>query len=176
MDISYIKASSDDELLQILALQKRNAITSLSKEETEKEGFITVSHSFDMLQRMNDNCPHIIAKYNDEVIGYVLSMNPCFAEDIPVLAPMFKELENLRLGKYLVMGQVCIDKNHRQKGVFRELYATMKREFKSVYASILTEVDRTNIRSLNAHRAIGFGLLKNYDSLGQNWDIIILPT
>ncbi len=176
MEIQYTKASTDKELNQILALQKRNSISILSNEEKAKEGFITVIHSFDILKKMNNVCPHIIAKYNDEVVGYALSMDSCFGEDIPVLAPMFTELKKLQLENYLVMGQVCVDKNHRKKGIFRELYATMRREYNSRYNSIITEVDSKNIRSLNAHYAIGFELLNKYDSLGQHWNIIALPT
>ena len=176
MEVYYTKASTDKELEEILALQKRNAIASISKEEREKEGFVTVTHCFEILKQMNDICPHIIAKYNGEVVGYALSMDPSFGEDIPVLAPMFQELKKLKLENYLVMGQVCVDKNYRKQGVFRNLYATMKSEYKNNYDAIITEVDISNTRSLNAHKAIGFELLRSYKSLGQHWNIIALKT
>ena len=176
MEIEFTKASTDQELHQILELQKKNAIATLSTEEKEREGFITVIHSFDILKQMNDICPHIIAKYNNEVVGYALSMDSCFGEDIPVLAPMFKEIKEQNIGNYLVMGRVCVDINHRKKGVFRELYAKMSREYRTIYDSIITEVDSKNTRSLNAHFAIGFELLLTYESLGQHWNIIVLPT
>ncbi|MGB3152742.1 MAG: GNAT family N-acetyltransferase [Maribacter sp.] len=176
MKTYYAKASSNEELRQILTLQKRNVITSITKKEKEEEGFVTVSHSLDVLKRMNDVCPHIVAKSNDEVIGYVLSMAPNFREEIPILSPMFKELEDLGRTNYLVMGQVCVERNHRKKGVFRGLYEAMKREYSLLYDTIITEVDTTNTRSLNAHYAIGFELLHNYESFGQNWTIIQLPT
>ena len=112
MEIYYTKASTDKELQQILALQKRNSITAISKEEREKEGFVTVLHSFEILKQMNAICPHIIAKDDNEVVGYALSMDSSFGEDIPVLRPMFQELKSLKLENYLVMGQVCVGKNY----------------------------------------------------------------
>ncbi|WP_281541526.1 GNAT family N-acetyltransferase [Maribacter aestuarii] len=176
MEIYYSIAATDEELKEILALQNRNMVTTISGEEREKEGFVTVMHSFDILKQMNSICPHIIAKANGKVVGYALSMHPNFGDDIPVLKPMFKELENLKIENYLVMGQVCLDKNYRKKGVFRELYATMKREYKNNYATIITEVDATNTRSFNAHLAVGFELLRSYKSIGRKWNIITLPT
>jgi ribosomal protein S18 acetylase RimI-like enzyme len=176
MEIYYCTATTDEELKEILALQNRNMFTTISDEEREKEGFVTVMHSFDILKQMNSICPHIIAKDISKVVGYTLSMHPNFGDDIPVLKPMFKELESLKIKNYLVMGQVCVDKDYRKKGVFRELYATMKKEYKNNYATIITEVDVTNTRSFNAHKAIGFELLHSYESLGQQWNIIALPT
>lgn len=176
MEIKYAKASTDTELKQIITLQKKNAITSVSDKEKEKEGFVTVSHTLDVLKQMNAICPHIIAKYNGEVVGYALSMEIRFGEEIPVLNPMFSELKRMGIQNYLVMGQVCVDKGFRKKGIFRALYTTMKNEYKSTYDNIVTEVDTKNTRSLNAHYAIGFKLLHNYESLGQHWKIICLST
>ena len=50
----------------------------------------------------------------------------------------------------------------------------MAREMKDDYDSIITEVDVKNIRSLNAHKSVGFKLLKKYVSNNQLWEIIIL--
>ena len=48
------------------------------------------------------------------------------------------------------------------------------KEMKDDYDSIITEVDVKNIRSLNAHKSVGFKLLKKYVSNNQLWEIIIL--
>ena len=74
------------------------------------------------------------------------------------------------------MGQICIAKDYRSGGVFRELYQFMKQELKEEYNAIITEVDVKNTRSLNAHKAVGFKVLKNYRSNNQDWVIVILET
>ena len=76
--------------------------------------------------------------------------------------------------KYIIMGQVCVDKAYRQQGVFRKLYDKMQEETSKDFDSILTEVDATNIRSLRAHYAIGFKTLTKYKGDGRDWELIYL--
>lgn len=174
--ITFTKASSDQELKQIIRLQKKNLLVHISTAEKEKEGFVTVQHDFELLKQMNDRQPHIIAKNNDLVIGYALCMVSDFGNDIEVLKPMFLEIESsfLNVTSYIVMGQICIDKAYRKQGIFRGLYKTMQESTKSNFGTIITEVDSLNTRSLNAHIAIGFKILKTYTSGTQDWKLIYL--
>ncbi|WP_297806504.1 GNAT family N-acetyltransferase [uncultured Polaribacter sp.] len=177
--ITYHRTTTDEELKEILALQQVNLSINISDEEKLKEGFVTLKHDLDILKKMNDACAHCIAKIDGKTIGFALSMLQSFKKDVPLLIPMFNRvdeiLESEKLSsKYVVMGQVCIDKNQRGKGVFKGLYAYMAREMKDDYDSIITEVDVKNIRSLNAHKSVGFKLLKKYVSNNQLWEIIIL--
>lgn len=176
--IRYKKADTEKELKQILALQQQNLKGSISAKEGKDEGFVTVHHDFDLLLRMNNICPHIIAKDNDEVIGYALCMDPQFGDEIDVLKPMFDELKlhstSFKIEKFLVMGQVCIDKGYRRQGIFRKLYEKMKEEVIPPFNCIITEVDQNNLRSLRAHLGIGFKQLSTYHSGGINWELIAL--
>ncbi len=174
--IHYTKASSIEELHQILELQKSNLPVKLSDKEKRNEGFVTVHHTIDLLQKMNDACAHTIAKNNNKVIGYALSMAKEFGDKIEVLKPMFKELENLNLeDNYLVMGQICVAKEYRKKGVFRSLYNFMKTEVcKDKFNQIITEIDETNTRSINAHKSVGFKKLHSYMSNNQKWVVVAL--
>jgi len=155
-------------------LQRVNIPSIISEEEKQQEGFVTVHHSFDILRQMNDKCAHVIAKNNDKVIGYALCMLKDFKEDIEVLRPMFERIDNClqREDTYLVMGQICIDKRFRKQGVFRGLYQFMKEQLQSNYNMIVTEVDITNTKSINAHLAIGFNTLYSYRSNHQDWEIL----
>ena len=58
----YKSTSTNEELNQILDLQKLNLNTLASQEERQSEGFITVHHDFKILKAMNDRCAHTIAK------------------------------------------------------------------------------------------------------------------
>ncbi len=178
-NITYHRASTTEELNQILKLQEENLRGLVSDEIKKKEGFVTLQHDFEILKKMNDACAHCIVKYKGEVVGYALSMLKEFQNDIPLLVPMFIQIEkaikeqNLS-SNYIAMGQICIDKKLRGQGVFRGLYNYMAQELKNDFDAIITEVDTKNIRSSNAHKAIGFELLKNYISNNQVWEVIIL--
>jgi len=174
--IDYKRASQKNELEQILQLQRDNLPTVVSEEIKKKEGFVTVHHDFNILHKMNEVCPHIIAVTNEKVVGYALCMHPDFGDEIEVLKPMFAQLKQI-LGPeetYITMGQICIDKAYRRQGIFRKLYNYMLQELKPEFGCIITEVDAKNMRSLEAHYAVGFELLSRYASGGQDWELIRL--
>lgn len=183
--ITYSLASSEDELQQILQLQQQNLPVAISEAERETEGFVTVQHDVELLKAMHEKCPHTIAKDGDLVVGYALSMHPDFGNEIEVLLPMFEELNRyfssmeaaeklLHHQNFIVMGQICIAKAYRQKGIFKKLYENMQANLPDGYSTIITEVDTKNQRSLNAHYAVGFNDLKRYVSGGQEWALIYL--
>ncbi|NAS31227.1 GNAT family N-acetyltransferase [Flavobacteriaceae bacterium R38] len=173
MAITYTRATSNDELHQILDIQKRNLKTVLSSEETKNEGYITVGHDFDILKKMNDACPHIIAKDGDKVAGYTLVMLQSFRNEMPVLTPMFETADELLKGKnYVVMGQVCIDKPYRKMGVFRGLYTYYQQQLSNRFDCLFTEVATHNTRSLEAHKSIGFKILKTQITEETSWELV----
>ena len=174
MKVQYTRASSKNELLQILELQKKNAITSVDKKEQENEGFVTLSHSYEILKQMNDACPHIIAKDGDLVVGYALVMLKEFRDKISILSAMFETATEL-LGdkKYLAMGQVCVSKQYRKQSVFKGMYQFYKEELENDFDCLLTEVATNNQRSLNAHLNVGFKILKTQNTDGVSWELII---
>ena len=167
--------SSSEEIQEIIQLQGDNLLENVSEEDRSQQGFLTVKHSFDQLMSWHQNKPHTIAVSNGQVIGYAISMLPEYRHQVPVLVPMFEKIDqNMKSGiDYLVMGQICIHKDYRGKGIFRGLYQTMKQNC-SKYDWIITEVDTSNIRSINAHKAIGFQELFSYESNGQIWSLIYL--
>ena len=174
--ITYVTATSDKDLFGILELQRANLKDQLDDEELKSEGFVTVSHSLDLLKAMNGKCPHILAKSGDLVVGYALCMHPDFKEQIEVLKPMFREIEKVvpEEESYLIMGQVCIAKPFRRQGVFRGLYNKMQAATRDKFSSIITEVDSRNQRSLSAHFGVGFRELCQYTSEGRLWHLITL--
>jgi len=169
----YKRATEISELEQIIVLQKKNTKSSLSYEEIEKEGFITISHSCELLKRMNNACPHVIAKKRGQVVGYALCMVSAFRNEIPLLIPMF-EKANMLLPEenYVVMGQICIDKGYRKKGIFKGMYAFYKSELRNEFDGVVTEVATSNQRSLNAHLSVGFETLHTHIEEGVSWELL----
>ena len=179
--IHYQLTSTREELTQIIELQQKNLPLNISTDEKNEQGFVSAQHTLDLLTKMHDAHPHIIAKHNNKVVGYALCMLQEFKNEIPLLTPMFnqtdkaiKELEEKL--NYMVMGQICIDKEYRKQGMFRALYQYMKQNISKEYNAIITEVDVKNVRSSNAHKAIGFEILKEHQSNNQNWELILLRT
>ena len=176
MSIHYTRARSNAELQQILNLQRRNLKTSLPASEWENEGFVSVIHTLDLLREMNRICAHILAKEGERVAGYALCMHPRFSKTIDMLQPMFTKIRTLidPTHKFIIMGQVCIDKTFRKKGILRGLYEAMHSALQSEYDSIITEVDNENQRSLQAHLALGFQTLEVYSSGERTWHLLQL--
>ncbi|MFY7670477.1 GNAT family N-acetyltransferase [Tenacibaculum sp. MEBiC06402] len=169
----FTQTSNETELHQILELQQRNLPKNLTEAEKQHHGFVTVEHDFETLFRMHKVHPHTIAKNNDKVVGYALSMSTVFKDSIPVLIPMFNEIEKLDIDEnFIIMGQVCVDKEYRGKGIFRGLYQKMSIVFSGEYSSIITEVDAKNLRSVNAHNAVGFKTICEYSANSQVWEIV----
>jgi len=173
-EITYKRADTTEELQQILELQRINLPESISEKEKTNEGFVTVHHDIETLKAMNDKCPHIIAKSHQKVVGYALCMLKIFQDDIKALKPMFKHIDAFMKNDeaYVVMGQICIARSLRKQGVFRGLYQYMKTQLQKEFDMIITEVDATNIRSLNAHFSIGFKTLYSYPSNRHQWEIL----
>lgn len=173
--VYYKQAETLKELKQILKIQTENLPNALTKHAMENEGFVTVSHTLELLIKMNTAFPHTIATYKDSVVGYALSMSKDFGAEIEILKPMFKKISEVYSdNSYIVMGQICITKDYRGKGLFRGLYSAMRDFTKEKFNAIITEVDTKNVRSINAHKAIGFRELTRYEADDHEWSLIVL--
>lgn len=173
--IVYKKTSSSQEIQEIIQLQKDNLFENVSVKERRSQGFVTVKHSFGQLFHWHQNKPHTIAVADGKVVGYAISMLSEYQKEVSVLIPMFAKIdEHIKPDiKYIVMGQICIHKDYRGKGVFRGLYQKMQ-EVCTDYDWIITEVDETNERSIRAHKVVGFKELISYESQNQRWSLIYL--
>ena len=130
--INYTTSTTDQDLLNIIALQKSNLSIHLTTEEMQSQGFVTVVHSLEVLKKMNAIEQSIVGKDGDKVIAYLLAMTEKSKPDIPVLIPMFDMFGKIEWrGKpladynYIVVGQVCVDKAYRGKGILDNCYAAL---------------------------------------------------
>lgn len=181
--IQYTAATAPTDLESILRLQHQNLRAHLSVTEAASDGFLSLAHDLDLLARMHAEYPHTVAKAGDQVVGYTLSMPRSFAQEIEMLVPMFEHIDALSYdgfaladAAYIVMGQVCVDKQYRGQGVFAGLYAEMQRAMQPYFDYIITEIAEQNHRSLRAHQKVGFIELDRYTSEGITWVLVLLPT
>ena len=98
-----------------------------------------------------------------------------------MLKPMFEIFDNIHFNnqpvsayKYIVVGQVCIDKAFRGQGILDNSYESYKETFRNKYDFAITEIAIRNTRSINAHKRIGFNQLHSYTTPdGEEWSIVV---
>jgi ribosomal protein S18 acetylase RimI-like enzyme len=168
------------ELEQILILQRRNLKQELPDEEMRSQGFVTVQHDLAALEQMHALAPSIIAHQGGELAGYALTMPRECRALMPVLVPMFELFDRLMYrGKplndhrFYVMGQICIDKAHRGKGLFELLYHKHRELYQRRFDFIITEVSVRNQRSLRAHERVGFQTVHTYRDATDEWAVVL---
>jgi hypothetical protein len=178
--IQFGVAVSEDELRQILELQKSNLSESTGEEQKLSEGFVTVQHNMDVLIKMNSIAPQVIAREEDKVVGYGLVIRPELKFVVPILIPMFDLIETLYYkGKlldswrYYVMGQICIAQGYRGKGIFDGLYKKHRDVYSPEYDLCLTEVATRNRRSMKAHSRIGFKTIHTFRDSTEERNIVL---
>ena len=176
-----ITTSLTKDLQGILELQKQNLKQDLTPEQIKSQGFVTVSHSLDDLEKMHQHEPNIIAKNGELLVAYVLAMTEQSKNDIPRLVEMYESFDHIMYqGKsisnyhYIVVGQVCVAHDYRGKGLFDKCYYAYKDYFKKKYDFAITEIASINLRSMNAHKRIGFEVIYTYtDSSDVEWNVVV---
>ena len=172
--------SGIEELQQILQLQKENLAQNISEQEINSQGFVTLRHDLATLQIMHELAPSVIVKDGDKLVGYALTMLKECRRLIPDLESMFALLDtlswkdkSLNSYNYYVMGQVCIAKEYRGKGLFEELYEHHKKIYRSRFDLFITEIATRNHRSLRAHEKVGFKTLYTHSDSLDEWNVVV---
>jgi hypothetical protein len=93
--ITVGQAKTIEELEQILVLQAMNHPHTLTAEQRAKEGFVTVKHNLEVLQKMNNAVGQIIAKDGDTVVGYALVMPEEFKNDDSGINAYVRDVHNV---------------------------------------------------------------------------------
>ncbi|MEO6314077.1 MAG: GNAT family N-acetyltransferase [Chitinophagaceae bacterium] len=177
---SAVQVSADNEMGQILDLQRQNlrGVNNPSKEK--EQGFLTVTHSLETLQQMHRIEPSIIVKAGALLAGYALVMPRECRNIVPELLPLFAGLDELFYKnkpladyRFYVMGQICVASAYRGAGVFNLLYAQHKALLAGKYDLVITEVATRNLRSMRAHERVGFKILHTHRDALDEWAVIV---
>ena len=171
--------TTEDELAQIHQLNQLNLKQNLSEKEKKEEGFVSWLYSIKLLEQMHKLAPSVIIKNNDNVVAYALVTLKEASEFHPDLQTMINNLQPLHYkGKSLFtysfycMGQICIDKNYRGKGVFNNLYQHHKKIYQTKFDLLITEISTHNPRSQKAHEKVGFKTIHNYKDVMDEWNVV----
>lgn len=164
--------AQENDLPRILELQRANLARALSAEEIASQGFVTVEHTLEILRRMHAIEPSIVAKDGDALAGYALVMPRECREFIPILEPMFQRIDRLGLGNFYVMGQVCVARDYRGRGVFDLLFRAHREHLRAKFDRSVTEIATRNVRSMRAHERVGFRVIDRYRDDTDDWAIV----
>jgi len=178
--ITISLAQNNQHLQQILDLQTKNHVSTISADVKQKEGFVTVKHTLDLLNAMNQESKQIIALDGTQVVGYALVMLKSFQTMIPVLVPMFDMFNEIQYrGKavsaysYYVMGQICVAEGYRARGLVDQMYMKHREVHSKKFDFCLTEVSTSNIRSMKAHARVGFKTIHTFTDATDEWNILL---
>ncbi|WP_394830300.1 GNAT family N-acetyltransferase [Pendulispora rubella] len=171
--------TSRADLEDILTLQRENHRDVVQEEDARREGFVTVAHTLDALEGMHSIAPSVIAREGAELAGYALVMPVEARTLVPILAPMFRQFEVLEWhGKplaalrYYVMGQICVARTHRGRGVVDAMYHEHRARYASRFELCVTEIATRNTRSMRVHERVGFKLVKTYRDAHEEWAVV----
>jgi len=178
--LSAAQVTTDKELQQILDLQRQNLRGVHTEAEEKEQGFVTVTHSLEILRQMHRVETSVIVKDNEMLAGYALVMPKECSSIVPELFSLFAGLDKLAYrGKplnqyrFYVMGQICVAASYRGKGVFDLLYKQHKEALQHKYDFVVTEVATRNTRSMRAHERVGFQTIHIHRDELDEWAVII---
>lgn len=176
------RVKSDADIQGIIDLQQANLKRNLSPEAIQTQGFVTLEHSFEVMKRMNNASPSIIAKDGDKVVGYAIVMLPEFKKAVPALEGLFEIIEQLEFENkplkdynYVIVGQLCVGLGYRGIGLVDKLYQYYRDELSGSFDMCLTDISSNNPRSRKAHEKVGFRIISSFfDKAAQEtWELIL---
>jgi ribosomal protein S18 acetylase RimI-like enzyme len=169
-----------NDLLQIYELNQQNIRDHVAPEEQAREGFVSWLYPPELLQKMHELAASVIVKDDDMVVGYALTTLRDASGFHPDLETMFRNLQSIYYKgqllfsyRFYCMGQICVAKAYRGKGLVDMLYRKHKEIYSGQYDFILTEISTRNLRSIKAHERIGFKSVYSYRDAMDEWAVVI---
>ena len=174
------EVTTHDEIIQIHKMNQLYLRSNLSAQVQEEEGFVSWLYPVFLLQQMHSIIPSIIVKDDEQVVGYAL-VTPIeagsFHNDLKILIDHLETIDYkgkpLLAYSYYVMGQVCIDKEYRGKGIFSMLFQKHKEIYSDQYELLVTEISTKNLRSQKAHEKVGFTTIYTYTDALDDWNVVV---
>lgn len=176
--IQPVETSS--QLEGILELQRRNLRRHLTEAEVAEQGFLIAEYDLAYLEQMHRQHPSVIAVEDGRVVGYALVITREVRNGHPFVAALFDAIDGLSHQgialadiEYVVVGQLCVDRDHRGQGLVERLYGGFRESLQGRYRCGVTDIARANRRSLKAHQRVGFEVIHEIECEGLVWDVVL---
>lgn len=172
--------TTEQELQQIIDLQRINLKQHISEEEKQRQGFLTMTFTMDMLRAMHQLAPSIVVKNdNDQLLAYAIVFVQEARAAYPNMDPLLRHLTHVEWRgkpfsecKFYIMGQICVAKEVRGMGVFDVLYHKHRDIYREKFDCIVTEISLSNSRSLRAHKRVGFETISTHADTIDDWEVV----
>jgi len=170
---------SDADVAGVLILQERNLFDSLPPSEREG-GFLSARFSREQFLQMDRDVGVLVAVADRQVVGYLCASGVEFNRQFPLLATMIESYHAVSFqGRTLidqqtfVYGPVCVDRDHRGRGVLRGLFRALIREICGRFDTGVAFVAEENARSLTAHvDGLGMHDVGEFEFKGKRYRIL----
>ena len=166
-----LKVAELSDIDETLELHYRYQIDSIA-EEDKKDGFVTTPFTRNELAELiTKENGLFIARKNGRVVAYVMAASWEFWSAWPMFAFMIENLSNLTYqGQALSSensyqyGPICIDKSIRGTGILEQLFNFAREKMSQRFPILVTFVNKTNGRSVNAHtRKLGLDVINEFE-------------
>ena len=173
-EIGILQTSEIDALL---ALQRANLAVNLDAQTIESQGFVTFVYAPETIKKMMQAAPQIVARADNQIVGYALTTTVEAGLENALMRPLVElsaKLGPLSKKRFYFMGQVCVRADYRGIGVFDALYNEHKALFQYQYDAVVTEIASDNLRSLAAHKRVGFQTIHTEfdETHGKEWQVV----
>ena len=171
-------ATTDKELVGVLALQQANLRKNISEDEALMQGFLMAEYDLAFLKLLQEKSPGVIAKDGEKVVGYSLVALPETARQHPLLADLVQNIdrcifEGKPVENYVIVAQLCVSKGYRGQDLVQKLYGSFRDHYANRFTYCVTDVAQANPRSLKAHQKRGFQVIDTLAYGGIAWDIVL---
>ncbi len=169
-----------EELQGLKNLQIANLRKNIGEEIAMKEGFVTSEYSLELLQKMHDTHPSIIAKEGEQVVGYVIVTTKSVFGEHDELDHLFNTIDAIEYKEqllsevnYILVGQLCVGSTHRGIGLVQDMYTYYQQLHSKQFKYLVTDISQENQRSIKAHKKSGFETIGIIEQVGANWEIVL---
>lgn len=180
----HVTLASQDDLEGIKSLQNKNLRKLISPDEAKSEGFVTAEYSVDFLKEMHGVFPSVVAKETEtnKIVGYALVATRASSMKHELLRDLVGKIDSLSNERgeplkdmnYVLVGQLCVAKEYRGKGLVNGMYAHFRNVLQGQgFHCCITDVARDNPRSIRAHHKVGFRSVHTISHDGVQFDVIV---
>jgi L-amino acid N-acyltransferase YncA len=160
--IGRMQESDIDQILKIQSDNQRDHLTPSQREN----GYLSIAFSADEFRAFDKDLCVVVARENQEIIGYCCISSARFNAQFPILDQIVADMasypvpdtkETPQMETTCIYGPVCISAPHRGGGVLKKLSSFgLEVAGKMGYSCCLSFISAENVRSIKAHRKLSF--------------------
>lgn len=178
-----IALATEQDIDSVIELMQKNLKENLTAEQQRTQGFLSIDFPRSMLEEVvrNPNEGITIAKENGVLVGFLMPITMEHGKQFPIIDASIAQIKDATYDgrpindyRCCILGQVCVENNHRGKGINETLYASMRERLADIYDLGISGIEIENTISMSAHlKKIGLTVVGEYSTEGENWKLVV---